>query len=78
MVQSQTATSPRTRSSPRTPAVGTPAASSIHRMLRRVASASSSAVGGSAGQRPQQREHAGAMRLQCVDPPHQEIEQAIP
>ena len=48
-VQSQTPIRPRTRNSPRMPRVLTSAASSIQRMLRRVASASSNAVGGSAG-----------------------------
>ncbi len=46
-------------------------------MLRRVARVSSSAVGGSAGQRPQQRQHAGAVRLERVEASHQQIEQPV-
>ena len=58
-------------------AVDMPAASSIQRMLRRVASASSSASRRLGGQCPQQRQHAGAVRLERVDPPHQQIEQPV-
>ena len=54
-----------------------PAASSIHRMLRRVASASSSAVGGSAGKARSSASTPGAMRLQRVDPVHQQVEQPV-
>ena len=46
-------------------------------MLRRVASASSSAVGGFGGQGAQQRQHAGAVHLKRVDPPHQQVEQPV-
>ena len=47
--QSQTAIRPFTRISPNRPVVEAPAASSIQRMLRHVAQAMSTAVGGSNG-----------------------------